>query len=271
MTRYLWIALTAALAGCGGGGSESSSGSGSENNNITCEPARELFSSPTEKAAGVYLGYFEHIYETSTTREGTGILSPSGRLMFFANNGLVTGLFSLPAPSAVDGTSTFDGSVKLWSSEAAADSLPLNGYLTSQGGLSANCSSCDEARELLDPVRSYRFEAQYGKPTSNVCLSSVDASGSWSQSSGEETTTITIDANNSFTGSDSTGCIYSGALTDHRIEGGIMDINATVSNCSKAGEFIGVGSILGDSQGAAHFIFGALWSDSRVVVLSLEK
>lgn len=50
-----------------------------------------------------------------------------------------------------------------------------------------------------------------------------------------------------------------------------MDINATVSNCSKAGQFIGVGNTIGTTKGTADFILGAMWSESRVIMFGLEK
>lgn len=108
------------------------------------------------------------------------------------------------------------------------------------------------------------------KPSISICLGSIDANGSWSQTSNGLTTTITLNDDNSFDGADSVGCVYAGTLTDAQVEGDVMDISAWVSNCAKEGDYSGVGSLVGDNADTT-VLLGALWSDSRVIVFNLER
>ncbi|MFV8570029.1 hypothetical protein ACNQ6O_02355 [Marinobacter sp. SBS5] len=274
MKYYLPIFFFLALSACGGGGDSDSK---SETNRIICEPAKTKFASPTAQGAGIYRGFLENGFddgvlgessESSTTAEGIGLLSPSGRIAFVAGNGVVTGFFTLLSPSALDGTSTLDGNIKLWNSPTESDNLDLDGYLTAERDVMGYCMTCNYS-SLGGPF--YQFDAQYQVPKADICLASVDATGSWSQVDNGETTTLTIDGDNDFTGSDSSGCVYSGSLRDGNIEGGIMEINTTISNCDKAGQYIGVGSILGPSKEEVKNIIGAIWSDSRVIPIALDK
>jgi hypothetical protein len=263
-----------ALTGCGGsGGIEDTP----EVQAMVCEPAKEKFVSPTAQGAGIYRGFLEAGFdegileggsETSNTAEGLGLLSPSGRLAFIASSGVVTGFFSLSAPAELDGSSSLDGNVKLWNSETVSENVDLDGYITAQRNILGYCFICDYST-LGGPF--YRFEAQYQVAKEDICWPSVDTTGSWSQTFDSQTTTLTFDANDQFTGSDTSGCVYQGTVSAQAIEGGVFELAATVSNCEKAGDYIGVGAVIGEQSNIAGQIFGVLWNDSQNIGLSLRR
>ncbi|PHQ15732.1 hypothetical protein [Marinobacter profundi] len=245
----LTILAMTSLAGCGGSSENETATTEPE---ILCLPAIQKYSQETAQNAGVYRGFLEIAAEESSD-DAYAILTPSGRITVISSIGIVTGYFS--------DSVQVSGNVDLWSAETERTNYSLNGLFVAR----------DSIQGYNLGIFDYQFHAQYQVPNEDICLAAVDATGSWSQTYDEVTTTLTIDADNTFTGSDSTGCVYAGSLNDPSVEGGVFEIEATVSNCIKSGIYKGAGSVLGVQPQTADLIFGVLWNEDRHIGLSLER
>lgn len=249
-TGFSITVLALALAGCGGGSDGDETADAEPQ--IQCLPAAELYSDDTAQNAGIYRGYLE-IDAQESAGEAYAILTPSGRIAVLADNGVLTGFFS-------DGIQV-SGNVDLWTTETEHTNYSLNGIFTAR----------DSIQGYNLGIFDYEFRAQYQVPNEDICLATVDATGSWTQTYDGVTTTLTLDGENDFTGSDSKGCVYSGSLNSASVEGGVFEIESSLRNCSKSGDYKGVGTVIGTEPRTAELIFGVIWNDDQYIGLSLER
>lgn len=203
------------------------------------------FSPPDEEAAGVYTGTLNaDVGGVPTTIDLAGMISGNNNLQMVAPGGD----FVVGGPVTVSQTK-FDADLVVYVGESGhfygmdgLDQLILDGHLTAQTGADGN---------FYAPGVQGTFGLTY-ELLSGEFASLEFTEGTWTYNDGGYSSTLTIDSAGLVTGSDSTGCTFSGQVAVVDVSQNVYEVAMVVTNCGMYdGDYAGVVSLA--SVGGVEF------------------
>jgi hypothetical protein len=195
----LTLTSSLALSGCGGGGGGDSS------------PA------PNASVGGLWSGPTTSI-DGSLSYELFGAITETGRFVFISEFGLDIGNIVTTGNSA-------DGGFDSYSFTGTEVSGLLTGNIAQRERLTGTIFTLDNTEAGTFDLA---YDNAYEVPTS---LADVEGTYTASFTSGFSET-YTFDADGTFTGSDTNGCIYSGSLAIINASYAVLELNGQVSACT---------------------------------------
>lgn len=209
-------------------------------------------------AAGVY-GGFAHSDTDDATYSGYGIVSESGELDFFSEDGvLVMGQLNV-------GTGTSGGMTASGFSVFFEQGSPVvSGTLSASGNFNPDMIGADFSAPGTGETGYFQV-FKLSRQTNRAVLM-TDLSGDWTAYNymSRQSTPVTINTDGTFSLTDQLGCIFNGRISIPNSELNILEATATVTGCAQtSGTITGNGAYLENENiefNGQDVIFFAGWN-----------
>lgn len=224
-TIFKTTVLCLALTGCGGGSNNTGSSTSSANVVVSASPA------------GIYSGTLKP--NTTTSYDLLGVISPSNRTFIYTYNSvgsvaIYTGSNVSKANATVTATLTpyviTKGNTYTVSGSNGSNTTAFSGQQpTNQGTITGTASDSSGSAPVVlnfatsDSIRGASLTALAG--TYKGTFTKPGAAGT-------DSTTVTFDTSGNMTGTDSSGCTYTGNATVSDVTINVYDVSSVAVTCS---------------------------------------
>lgn len=221
------------LAACGGGGGGDSSSSEAK------------ATSSANLPPGAYYTVID--YDSGGSDEAVTFLSSTGKFVSAVDSPDITvGTLRFGSDDTISGTGTDVFYTTSWETVSGS----ISGSIQSKGKATLNATAPGyESTVTLEREDTY----------SDLGVTLAQVSGTYSMMVSGSTTTITIAADGTLTGSDSSGCAYNGQLTIPNTDYNVYEVSFTASGCGgsdgalRNGQYTGLGAYDPDA-GEVQFV-----------------
>ncbi|ROT93634.1 hypothetical protein EB809_20200 [Marinobacter sp. R17] len=212
------------LAACGGGGGDSSSEG----------PTSAKANSSADLPPGAY--YTVINYDSGGSDEAVTFLSSSGKFVTAVDSPDITiGTLKFGSDNSITGTGTDVFYTTSWETSSGS----VSGSIQAKGNATLTATAPGyESTVTLEREDDY----------SDRGVTLAEVSDTYSMTASGSTTTITIAADGSLTGSDTSGCVYNGQLTIPDTDYNVFEVSFKASNCGgsdgelRNGQYSGLGA-----------------------------